>query len=176
MPTGVKYKIIQPHRSQVTAASVARFSLTDALGSQSDWTPPATPALWGRIEGDDHNRSPHHEKSQWGEDCKCQPCAPSYDQPPQQQQQQQQQPYEAPQGGVTPTHEERQQHWYDIDDKRKKELEVCFLPQINAFTHCHLYQVGGGILAGVGALAAGYYAYKGHNKSEEEVYSIFTTT
>jgi len=148
---GVQYKIIQPHRSQ------------------SDWAPPATPALWGRLEGGGYH-SPHHEKSgewdgecqtrphheksgEWDGDCKTQPCAPSCDQSPQQpqQQQQQQQPYQAPSGGVTPTEAERKKHWYDLDDKRKTELEV-----------------GGGILAGVGAIAAGYYAYQGHNKNEEE--------
>lgn len=85
-----------------------------------------TPALWGRMEGGEHHR-PHHEKSgQWGEDCgKSEQYAPSYSQPPQQSQQQQ--PYQAPQGGATPTQEERKKHWYDLDDKRKQELEVYFL-------------------------------------------------
>ncbi|KAG1881378.1 carbohydrate-binding module family 12 protein [Suillus tomentosus] len=134
---GVQYKIIQPHRSQ------------------SDWTPPVTPALWGRLEGGDCQRSPHHENSgQWAGDCKSDPCAPPCNQPPpqqQQQQQQQQQPYHSPQGGIQPTHQESQQHWFDMDDKRKHELEI-----------------GGGVLAGVGALAAGVFAYNHHNKSEEE--------
>jgi len=138
---GVQYKIIQPHRSQ------------------SDWTPPVTPALWGRIEVGDYEHHPHHEKSgQWTEDRKPEPYAPSYDQAPQQPQQhqhqepqQQQQQQQAPQGGATPTHEERQKHWFDLDDERKKQLEV-----------------GGGLMAGVGALAAGYYAYQKHGKNEEE--------
>lgn len=129
---GVQYKIIQPHRSQ------------------SDWTPPVTPALWGRLEGGGGHHRPHHEQSgQWGEDCKSQPCTPSYNQPPQQQQQQQ--PYQAPQGSIQPTHGESQKHWYDLDDKRKKELEI-----------------GGGLLAGVGIIAAGVHAYNQHGKNEEE--------
>ncbi|KAG1751615.1 carbohydrate-binding module family 12 protein [Suillus paluster] len=166
---GVQYKIIQPHRSQ------------------GDWTPPATPALWGRMEGGGGHRRPHHETSgQWSEDCKSQPCSPSYDQPQQQQQvegcggdrrphhetsgqwsedrksqpctpsheqpqQQQQQPYQAPQGGFQPAREEGQKHWYDIDDRKKEELKI-----------------GGGVLAGVGALAAGVYAYNNHGKNQEE--------
>ncbi|KAG1816012.1 carbohydrate-binding module family 12 protein [Suillus subaureus] len=136
---GVQYKIIQPHRSQ------------------SDWTPPVTPALWGRMEDGDCHRSPHHEQSgQWGGDCKSEPYTPSYDQPPpqqqqQQQQQEQQQPYHAPQGGIQSTHGQSQTSWFNIDDKRKKELEI-----------------GGGILAGVGALAAGVFAHNQHSKKEEE--------
>lgn len=135
---GVQYKIIQPHRSQ------------------SDWTPPVTPALWGRMEDGDCHRSPHHEQSgQWGGDCKSEPCAPSCDQPPQQQhhqqQQQQQQPYHSPQGGAQPTHGQDQASWFNIDEKRKKELEI-----------------GGGIVAGVGALAAGLFVHNQHSKKEEE--------
>ncbi|KAG2146418.1 carbohydrate-binding module family 12 protein [Suillus bovinus] len=132
---GVQYQIIQPHRSQ------------------SDWTPPATPALWGRLQDGDCHRSPHHENSgQWAGDCKSDPCAPSCDQPPPPPPpQQQQQPYHSPQGGVQGTHGESQKHWYDIDDKKKQELEI-----------------GGGLLAGVGALAAGVYAYNQHSKKGEE--------
>lgn len=116
---------------------IVRF--TNKYRLQSDWTPPATPALWGRLEDGDYHRSPHHEKSgQWAEDCKSEPCAPSYDQPPQhhhQEQQQQQQPYHTPQGGIQPTHEESQKHWYDIDDKRKNELEVSLLHRIDCSHH-----------------------------------------
>ncbi|EGN99972.1 carbohydrate-binding module family 12 protein [Serpula lacrymans var. lacrymans S7.3] len=123
----VKYKIIQPHRSQ------------------SDWTPPATPALWGRMQ--EHHG--HHQSSQqWGEDCKPQPPAPTYGEQPQAPLYQQPQ---QPQPQAEPTHEERKKHWYDLDDHRKKELEV-----------------GGGILAGVALLGAGYQAYKSHEKSAEE--------
>ncbi|KAG2074541.1 carbohydrate-binding module family 12 protein [Suillus decipiens] len=136
---GVQYKIIQPHRSQ------------------SDWTPPVTPALWGRLQDGDYNHSPDHGQcGQWGGDCKSEPCAPSCDQPPPQQyqqQQQQQQPYHAPQGDIQPTRQESQKHsgWFGLDDSSKTKLEI-----------------GGGILAGAGALAAGVLAYKHHGKNEEE--------
>ncbi|KAH7915199.1 carbohydrate-binding module family 12 protein [Hygrophoropsis aurantiaca] len=126
---GVAYKIIQPHRSQ------------------SDWTPPIVPALWGRMQGGGHHH--HHEKQgQWGGDCQAQAPAPSYSQEPpvqlgQQQSQQQQQ--------VQPTVEERKKRWYDMDDNRKKELEI-----------------GGGLVAGLALAAAGYYGYKEHGKNEEE--------
>jgi len=147
---GVQYKIIQPHRSQ------------------SDWTPPVTPALWGRMEDGDCHRSPHHEQSgqwsgdcktepcaphheqsgQWSGDCESEPCAPSCNQPPPQQQQQ---PYHSPEANFQPTHGQSQTSWFNIDDKRKKELEI-----------------GGGILAGVGALAAGVFAHNQHSKKQEE--------
>ncbi|KAJ7039250.1 carbohydrate-binding module family 12 protein [Mycena alexandri] len=52
---------------------------------------------------------------------------------------------------VTVHREEREKHWYDIDDHRKKELEV-----------------GGGLLAGAALLAGGYAAYQNHAKNEEE--------
>jgi len=135
---GVAYKIIQPHRSQ------------------GDWTPPATPALWGRMQdqscahqddghgcGDDHNHG-HHEH--------------------QQQQQQPQQPQYSYGGGgggysgaplptpdVKPTEEEKKKNWWDLDDQRKTQLEI-----------------GGGLLAGAAALGGGYAIYKHHQKSEEQ--------
>lgn len=135
---GVQYKIIQPHRSQ------------------SDWTPPATPALWGRLQDGDYNHNPDHGQcGQWGGDCKSEPCAPSCDQPPQQQyqqqqQQQQQQPYHAPQGGVQPTHQESQKHsgLFGIDEKK--------------------LEIGGGLLAGAALLGGGILGYKHHSKNEEE--------
>jgi len=129
---GVEYKIVQSHRSQ------------------GDWTPPQTPALWGRMQGGDHERRPHHESSgQWGEDHK-QQRHHGYEQQPHQQQRQDDPPSQ-PISAVQPTKEETEKHWYDVSDKQKKELEV-----------------GGGLLAGVAALGAGYYAYKEHGKKEEE--------
>ncbi|KAH7926685.1 carbohydrate-binding module family 12 protein [Leucogyrophana mollusca] len=126
---GAEYKIIQAHRSQ------------------SDWTPPATPALWGRMQGGGHHHPHHGASGQWGGDCQPQQPAPSYNEKPPQQQ-----PYQQPsQPSVQTTHEERKKHWYDLDDNRKKELEI-----------------GGGLLAGLAAAGAGYYAYKEHGKNEEE--------
>jgi len=48
-------------------------------------------------------------------------------------------------------HHEQKKSWHDIDDNRKKELEI-----------------GGGLLVGLGAIGAGYYAYHEHGKNEEE--------
>ncbi|KAJ7874699.1 carbohydrate-binding module family 12 protein [Mycena olivaceomarginata] len=100
--------------------------------AQNDWPPSNTAALWGRV--------PDHERPQ-------------------------QRPYDSekhnyipptqgglPSGeGVNVHHEERKKHWNDLDDHRKKQLEV-----------------GGGLLGGAALLAAGYAAYKSHEKNEEE--------
>ena len=123
---GQNYKIIQPHRSQ------------------GDWTPDVTPALWGRMQGgDDGSGGGGYGSCGGGDEKRYQP---SYSQP--------QVPQFAPQPAqpeVQPTEEEKEKHWYDLDDERKKQLEV-----------------GGGLLAGIAALGAGYVAYQHHNKSEEE--------
>ncbi|KAG9316680.1 hypothetical protein JVU11DRAFT_2740 [Chiua virens] len=119
---GVEYKIIQPHRSQ------------------GDWTPPVTPALWGRLQGGHHQ---HRREEQWDGECKSE-----YD-----QKEQQTQRYESEQVTVQETvvEEKKEKHWYDVDDKQKKGLEI-----------------GGGILAGVAAIGAGYAAYKHHENKKEE--------
>ncbi|KAF7362069.1 Carbohydrate-binding module family 12 protein [Mycena venus] len=124
---GHRYKIIQPHTSQ------------------GDWNPSITPALWGRMDdhdggGEYHQQQHHHQGQQQHHDSEkhqnyvppTQGGLPSGD-------------------GVTVHHEERQKHWYDLDDKRKQELEI-----------------GGGLLAGAALLAGGYAAFKHHEKSEEE--------
>ncbi|KAF7979886.1 hypothetical protein HWV62_40673 [Athelia sp. TMB] len=103
------YRIIQPHRSQ------------------NDWTPPVTPALWGRIPAEHHEsapQQPNNPEKGWNEQ---------------------------PTTHVEPHHEERQKQWYDLDDQRKKQLEV-----------------GGGLLAGVALLGGGFALYQHHQKSEED--------
>jgi len=86
-----KYKIIQPHRSQ------------------SDWTPPCTPNLWGRLSYQDHN---------YDGDCKQQ--QPYYDQQPQQGQYNQHSQNQ--QQNENPPHPE-EKHWYG-DEETKKKLEI----------------------------------------------------
>jgi len=131
---GHRYKIIQPHRSQ------------------GDWTPPVTPALWGRMQdghGGEKQGGQHHEQQQ--------------QQQPQQQQQWQQPQQSQNQGGNQQSQPQNQsqqnevgktevkKHWYDMSDERKQQVEI-----------------GGGLLAGVAAIGAGYYAYKEHENNEEE--------
>ncbi|KAI6021486.1 carbohydrate-binding module family 12 protein [Pisolithus microcarpus] len=120
---GVRYKIIQPHRSQ------------------SDWAPPVTPALWGPIAGEEC-----HEESYYGED-------PAYEQhsqrPRHQRKEGDQSSYNVP--VAQPPQQEAEKHWYDLDDEKKKKLEV-----------------GGGILAGAAVLGAGLLAVKEHGKKKEE--------
>nr|GAT57717.1 carbohydrate-binding module family 12 protein [Mycena chlorophos] len=111
---GHRYKIIQPHTAQ------------------SDWSPPVTPALWGRLSDEDHTgehrHHGHHEEKQ----------QLVYEMP-------------RPEGQTVEIHrEEREKHWFDLDDHRKKELEV-----------------GGGLLAGAALLAGGYAAFKSHQHHEE---------
>jgi len=64
---GARYKIIQPHRSQVPSSGPVQFSLIIiVLFYQGDWTPPVTPALWGRIPDDKWDEhapyDPPHDK------------------------------------------------------------------------------------------------------------------
>lgn len=118
---GEQYKIIQPHRSQ------------------SDWTPPVTPALWGRISGDECQ-----QKSCYGGECKPSGYNPVYEQqsqqPCHQRKEGDQSSYNVP---VTqPPKQEAEKHWYDLDDEKKKKLGV-----------------GGGILAGAAVLGAGLLAF-----------------
>ncbi|KAF9810496.1 hypothetical protein IEO21_06891 [Rhodonia placenta] len=156
---GARYKIIQPHTSE------------------PGWEPPATPALWGRMQEEygytqqqGYGGAPAQQQGYGGGDGGYNP---SYVQPAQAPQ-----PPQASPGGygdgqgysddkgqgyeekrwdehqeqqVEIHHEERQKHWYDLDEKRKKQLEI-----------------GGGLAAGAALLGAGYYAYHNHQKSEEE--------
>jgi hypothetical protein len=70
------------------------------MPAKSDWRPSVTPALWGRMHrghGSDRPREDNDTSKQWHEH--------------------KTQQIEIP-------HEERQKKWYDLDDQRKKELEV----------------------------------------------------
>ncbi|KAG2150416.1 carbohydrate-binding module family 12 protein [Suillus clintonianus] len=168
---GVYYKIIQYHRSQSDWAPPVTPNLWRPLVDYDHRHHPhhETSGQWC---GDRRSRSrsrsrscsppydrppkppqpcrPHHEYSgQWCGDrrsrsrSRSRSCSPPCDKPPKPQ------PSNSPQGCIRPTHEECQKHWYDLDDKRKKELEI-----------------GGALLVGVGALAV--YVHNHHGKSEEE--------
>ncbi|KAJ7287368.1 carbohydrate-binding module family 12 protein [Mycena rebaudengoi] len=124
---GHNYKIIQPHTSQ------------------SDWAPTVTPALWGRLDDHDggHHEQHHQPQQHHDQQHHFEPEKPHHDQHP---------GYDRPPGQtVDIPHEEQKKHWYDLDDDRKKQLEI-----------------GGGLLAGSALLAGGFMAWKHHEKSEEE--------
>jgi len=131
---GVEYKIIQPHRSQ------------------SDWTPPMTPALWGRLGGGGggHRDHHHHREERWGEDCKSDQ-TPGYGEKHghPHRQETDQSTFQA--SAEQPVQEQKEKHWYDIDEENKKKLEI-----------------GGGLLAGAALIGGGLLAYKQHQKKSEE--------
>ncbi|THH20807.1 hypothetical protein EW146_g637 [Bondarzewia mesenterica] len=107
--------------------------------------PPNTPALWGLIpDGGDYgeHHEHHEEKSQY-----------VYGGGQEQGGYPDQKPYEHahPDQTVDIPHEEQNKKWYDLDEHRKKQLEV-----------------GGGLLAGLAVIGGGYMAYRAHEKSEEE--------
>ncbi|KAI0328989.1 carbohydrate-binding module family 12 protein [Cubamyces sp. BRFM 1775] len=122
-----------------------KYKIIQAHQSQAGWEPPATPALWGRLPED--YQGEHHEHHQEGG------YNPGYQAPPPQQ------PsgyggekHEQPPQPQVPIHdEERKTGWNSLSDDRKKQIEV-----------------GGGLLAGIAAIGAGYFAYKEHEKNEDE--------
>lgn len=77
-----------------------------------------TPALWGRLQGEHH----HHREEKWGEDYKPLHAPPDYGKQQVQRQVDDQPSYQA--SAAQPAQEQKEKHWYDIDDKHKKELEV----------------------------------------------------
>jgi len=88
----VRYKIIQPHMSQ------------------GDWTPPVTPALWGRIQDDQwENHAPYNPPQGCG-DYRGQNVHPPDDYSQHQQ--------------VDVPHEEQKKNWYDLDDNLKNQLKM----------------------------------------------------
>ena len=67
---------------------------------KGDWTPDRTPALWGlmhRGHGSDREPEKNDSSKEWHQHKTQQ---------------------------VQISHEDRQKKWYDLDDNRKKELEV----------------------------------------------------
>jgi len=114
-----------------------RYKIIIPHTSQSDWAPTVTPNLWGKLSDEDRGEwggyQEHHQQP-----ANYKPASEYHPPAPEGQQ-------------VDIPQEERQKPWYDLDDHRKKELEV-----------------GGGLLAGLAAAAGGYYLYKHHEKSEED--------
>ena len=108
------YKIIQPHRSQVGFLRINDPVLIQRR--QSDWTPPVTPALWGRLQGGGGYHS-HHREGQWGTDCESLPGG----QQPQRQEVIEKVTYQES-SYQSPAAQPPQEHkWYE---DHKKELEV----------------------------------------------------
>jgi len=136
---GSRYKIIQPHRSQ------------------SDWAPPITPALWGRLQaGDncDNQYDSQKECCQQPQSChKQQPCEKQQSWQQQQQQSSYQENSQQSWQSDQKTEERKEEHkWYDVSDDMEKKLKI-----------------GGGVAAGAALLAGGAAAYKHHeNKKEQE--------
>ncbi|KAF9071037.1 carbohydrate-binding module family 12 protein [Rhodocollybia butyracea] len=114
-----------------------RYKIIIPHTSQGDWNPTVTPNLWGRLSDEDKGewdgyQEHHKQPADYKPPVDYHPPAPE------------EQKVDIP-------HEERQKRWYDLDDNRKKDLEI-----------------GGGLLAGIAAAAGGYYLYKHHEKSEED--------
>ncbi|KAL7279798.1 hypothetical protein ACG7TL_006205 [Trametes sanguinea] len=123
-----------------------KYKIIQAHQSEPGWEPPNTPALWGRLPEDysgEHHEQ-HHQEGGYN---------PGYNQPPQQQPSDypHEKPAQPPQPQVPIHDDERKTGWDSLSDERKKQIEV-----------------GGGLLAGIAAIGAGYFAYKEHEKSEEE--------
>ncbi|KAI8971188.1 carbohydrate-binding module family 12 protein [Trametes punicea] len=119
-----------------------KYKIIQAHQSQAGWEPPATPALWGRVPEDYEGEHHEHHQQDGGHN------QPSSAQQPAGYGEKHGQP---PQSQVPIHDEERKTGWHNLSDERKKELEI-----------------GGGLLAGIAAIGAGYFAYKEHEKSEEE--------
>jgi hypothetical protein len=117
---GHHYKIIQPHTSQ------------------GDWTPSATPALWGRMQDHEHEQHHHHQNQQQ---------QPQYQPPPQPQAQQ---PYQQP-----PTYTPPEKPQQQAPEKAEEKDD-----------HTGL-KIGAGLAAGAALLAGGLFAYKEHEKNKD---------
>ncbi|TFK75337.1 hypothetical protein BDN72DRAFT_512984 [Pluteus cervinus] len=120
---GARYKIIQPHRSQ------------------GDWTPVATPALWGKVPAGAHQEQPQPQS--W------------------QQQQPQQQPPPPTQYGSDYKHDHHEQ-------QQQEEKKTSFFGFDVSEDTKHKIGLGGGLALGAAALGGGLFALKKHGEHKEE--------
>ncbi|KAF9005097.1 carbohydrate-binding module family 12 protein [Cyathus striatus] len=122
---GHRYKIIQPHTSQ------------------SDWTPSATPALWGRMQDADHGYEQQQQQAHQPQ------FQPQSQQPYQQTPPQYTPPEKIQQAPEKADKPEDKKHRFDDDDKTK-------------------LKIGAGLAAGAALLAGGLFAYKEHDKHKND--------
>ncbi len=78
-------------------------------------------------------------------------------------------------------HEEQKKKWWDLDDDRKKQLEVQISLSLSFFipgslSDSPLSQIGGGLLAGAALLGGGYYAWHEREKKKTEEEVSFSTS
>jgi hypothetical protein len=90
-----------------------------------------TPALWGRLGGGGggHRDHHHHREERWGEDCKSDQ-TPGYGEKHghPHRQETDQSTFQA--SAEQPVQEQKEKHWYDIDEENKKKLEVLSGPTL----------------------------------------------
>jgi len=115
------------------------YKVIQSHRSQSDWMPPNVPALYVRVPVEEGGEEHHSYREEHHPPH--QPNHPPHDADAQTIMQHHEQQCE----GKTHT------SFLNLPDDKKTELEI-----------------GGGLLAGVAAIGAGYYAYQHHRKSEEE--------
>ncbi|KAF8157810.1 hypothetical protein B0H34DRAFT_782560 [Crassisporium funariophilum] len=122
------YKNIQGHRSQ------------------GDWTPPVTPALWGKMSGhsNDHQHDQHHD----------------------QQPVHQQQPYQAPPQYPSDDKHTQSQGQQSQSSDQKVEPKKNWIDE-----HKTEIGIGAGLAGGAALLAGGLFAYKHHEKSEDQAWA-----
>jgi hypothetical protein len=128
---GHRYKIVQPHRSQ------------------SDWAPPNTPALWGKLQDADRGCDlTDNQRS-----CHQQPACPQSQSPCEKPSYQQSQQVQSQQGWQSDQKKEehKEEHWYDLDEDMKHKLKM-----------------GAGVAGAAGLAAAGVAAYNHHQQDKEK--------
>jgi len=136
------------------------YNIIQAHRSQSDWAPTVAFALWGRVpeqECKDEHWSKTDTEKPYGnygsEQNKPPPPQGGYQMGDHQiTHEDQQKPYSALPEEKKQAVDEEHKRWYEnIPEDKKKDLEI-----------------GGGVALALGALGAGFFAYKHHEKKSEE--------